>query len=334
MTSAAESHREEMPATRGPGLGLVTGSPAIRITGLTKRYRSPLTLKLVHVLRGFDLEITPGEIFGFLGLNGAGKTTTIRCLVGLIRPSEGSVSIFGQSPLDPAVRRRIGYLSENPTLPDYLTPVEVLDLAGRLCALEPAHRRRRIGELLAALRLERFASMPLRKLSKGNAQRVGIAQAVIHEPDLLILDEPMSGLDPLGRRDVRDLMDDLRARGRTIFFSSHIVPDVESMCDRVAILDRGRVQRVGRIEELTTVKLQGVEIRVRNTPPGLLERLLAPGDEIEGRGPTTRILVCDADRVDFLLMRVLEAGGRIEALDRRRERLEDYFVRTAGEEAA
>jgi ABC-2 type transport system ATP-binding protein len=306
----------------------------IRIAGLAKRYRSPLTLKLIQVLHGFDLEIMEGEVFGFLGLNGAGKTTTVRCLVGLIRPQAGSVSVFGQSPLDPAVRGRLGYLPENPVLPDYLTPVEVLDLAARLCGLSAAHRRRRIAELLTQLRLERFASTPLRKLSKGNVQRVGIAQSVVHEPELLILDEPMSGLDPLGRRDLRDLMDELRARGRTIFFSSHIVPDVEAICDRVAILDQGRLLRVGRIEELTTVRLQGVEIRVRNVPRDLLARLCGSDDEIEKRGPTTRVLVRDPDRVDRVLVRVLQAGGRIEALDRRRERLEDYFVRTAGGDAA
>jgi ABC-2 type transport system ATP-binding protein len=316
------------------GLELETASPAIQISGIVKSYRSPVTLKLIEVLRGFDLEVMEGEVFGFLGLNGAGKTTTIRCLAGLIRPLKGSVSIFGQNPLDPEVRRRLGYLPENPVLPDYLTPLEVLDLAARLCGVPAAHRRHRIEELLNLLRLESLAKTPLRKLSKGNVQRVGLAQAVVHEPDLLILDEPMSGLDPLGRRDLRDLMDRVRASGRTIFFSSHIVPDVEALCDRVAILDHGRILRVGSIEDLTTVRLQGVEIRVRNAPADLLSRLLAPEDEVEERGPTTRILVRDPDRVDRLLVRLVQAGGHIMALDRRRERLEDYFVRTAGSEAA
>jgi ABC-2 type transport system ATP-binding protein len=160
-------------------------------------------------------------------------------------------------------------------------------------------------------------------------QRVGIAQAVLHEPELLILDEPMSGLDPLGRRDLRDLIDRSRAAGRTVFFSSHIVPDVEALCDRVGILDRGRLVRVGRIEDLTTVRLHAIEILVRNAPGELLARLLGPEDRLEERGSTARLLVHDPERVDRLLVRVIQAGGRIEGLDRRRERLEEYFVRVA-----
>ena len=302
---------------------------AIAIAGLEKTFASPLTRKPRPVLRGLDLEVRAGEVCGFLGLNGAGKTTTIRCLVGLLRPTAGSVSILGGSPRDPAVRRRLGYLPENPSFNDHLTPVEALDLAGRLCDLPGALRRRRIADLLAALRLEPAARTPIRKLSKGNVQRVGIAQAVLHEPELLILDEPMSGLDPLGRRDLRDLIDRLRAAGRTVFFSSHIVPDVEALCDRVAILDRGRLVRVGRIEELTTVRLNAVEILVRNVPGELLARLLGPEDRIEERGSTTRLLVHDPERVDRLLVRAIQVGGRIEGLERRRERLEEYFVRVA-----
>jgi ABC-2 type transport system ATP-binding protein len=306
----------------------------LTIAGLEKSFRSPLTLQRKPVLRGLDLEVCEGEVFGFLGVNGAGKTTTIRCLAGLARPSAGTVHLFGADPRTPDVRRRIGYLPENPVLPEHLTPVEVLDLAGSLVGLSGPHRRRRIAELIAALKIEEYARTSLRKLSKGMVQRVGIAQAIVHEPELLILDEPMSGLDPLGRRDVRDLIDGLRARGRTIFFSTHIVPDVEAICDRVGILNRGRLVAVGRIEELTTVRLHAVEVLVRNVPADLVARLLDTTDLLEERGPNLRVLVHDPSRLDRLVVRVLQAGGRIEALERRRERLEDYFVRTAGKDAA
>jgi ABC-2 type transport system ATP-binding protein len=329
---AFESETEATEARAVPRL--VAARPVIAIAGLDKSFRSPLTLQRKPVLRGLDLEVFEGEVFGFLGLNGAGKTTTIRCLTGLARPSAGAVSLFGTDPRQPDVRKRIGYLPENPVFPEHLTPVEVLDLAGSLSGLSRPHRRRRIAELLTALRLESFTRTPLRKLSKGLVQRVGIAQAVVHEPELLILDETMSGLDPLGRRDVRDLIDNLRARGRTVFFSSHIVPDVEAICDRVGILNRGRLVAVGRIEELTTVRLHAVEVLIRNVPAELVARLLGSEDLLEERGPNVRVLVHDPARLDRLVVRVMQAGGRIEALERRRERLEDYFVRTAGEDAA
>jgi ABC-2 type transport system ATP-binding protein len=318
----------------GAQVQATSSGTAIRIAGLRKAYHSPVALRRKEVLRGLDLEVNEGEVFGFLGLNGAGKTTTIRCLVGLIRPGSGTATVLDGSPLDPPIRRRIGYLPENPSFHDCLTPVEILELAGRLSDLPAPHRRRRIAELLDTFRLEPFATTRIRKLSKGTVQRVGIAQAVLHEPELLILDEPMSGLDPLGRRDLRDLIDRLRASGRTVFFSSHIVPDVESLCDRVGILDQGRLLRVGRIEELTAVRLQAVEILVQGVPGDLLERLCGPDDGVEQRGVTYRLLVHDPERVDRVLVRILQAGGRIEALDRRRERLEDYFVRTAGAAAS
>ncbi len=318
----------------GPRLAAEPARFVIRIAGLEKSFRSPLTLQRKPVLSGLGLDVIEGEVFGFLGLNGAGKTTTIRCMTGLSRPGRGTVRLFGADPRLPAVRRRLGYLPENPAFPDHLTPIEVLDLAGRLSELPAPHRRRRTDEVVAALRLEPFARTRLRKLSKGTVQRVGIAQAILSEPELLILDEPMSGLDPLGRSDVRDLIDRWRAAGRTVFFSSHIVPDVEAICDRVGILNRGRLTRIGRIEELTTVRLHAIEILVRNVSPELVARLCGPEDVLEERGPTLRVLLHDPEYLDRFILRVLQAGGRIETLDRRRERLEDFFVRSAGEDAA
>ncbi len=331
----AHAFADEWEATEaGAAPGPAARRSVLAIAGLEKTFRSPLTLQRKPVLRGLDLEVCEGEVFGFLGLNGAGKTTTIRCLIGLARPSAGAVRLFGADPRAPAVRRRIGYLPENPVFPEHLTPVEVLDLAGSLAGLSGPHRRRRIAELTATLKIEAYARTPLRKLSKGMVQRVGIAQAIVHEPELLILDEPMSGLDPLGRRDVRDLIDGLRASGRTVFFSTHIVPDVEAICDRVGILNGGRLVAVGRIEELTTVRLHAVEVLVRNVSADLVARLVAADDMVEERGPNVRVLVHDPARLDRLVIRVLQAGGRIESLERHRERLEDYFVRTTGEDAA
>jgi ABC-2 type transport system ATP-binding protein len=318
----------------GAGARAAESLLAIRIGALDKGYRSPITLRRKPVLRGLDLEVRTGEVFGFLGLNGAGKTTTIRCLVGLIRPDQGELEVLGGSPASREVRRRLGYLPENPALPDYLTPIEVLELMGRLTGLERPRRRERIAELVSMLRLERAARTPLRKLSKGTVQRVGIAQAVLHEPELLILDEPMSGLDPLGRGDVRALIDRERLAGRTVFFSSHIVPDVEAICDRVGILADGRLIKTGRIDELTTVRLQAVEIELKNVRPGDIRDLLDPEDEIEERGTVIRVLVHDPARVDQVVARALASGGRVGSLERRRERLEDYFVRTAEERAA
>jgi ABC-2 type transport system ATP-binding protein len=184
----------------------------------------------------------------------------------------------------------------------------VLDLAGSLCGLSRPHRRRRSAELLAALRLEATARTPLRKLSKGLVQRVGIAQAIVHDPELLILDEPMSGLDPLGRRDVRDLIDNLRARGRTVFFSTHIGPDVEAICDRVGILNRGRLVAVGRIEELTTVRLHAVEVLIRNVPAELVARLLGSEDARRARSECA----CSCTPALIACRQVMSGGRRAE----------------------
>jgi ABC-2 type transport system ATP-binding protein len=330
---AATGLAASLAATTGAAANAIGGQRvAIRVSGLEKRFRDPLSLGVREVLRGVDLTVYEGEVFGLLGVNGAGKTTTLQCLTGLMRPTAGTLEIFDGNPRHAAVRRRIGFLPERPSFYDYLTPIELLDLVARLCTMSPAHRKRRTTELLATLHLERVAKSPLRKLSKGELQRLGIAQSVIHEPDLVIFDEPMSGLDPLGRRDVRDLVEETRRSGRTVIFSSHVVPDVETLCDRVGILDGGRLPRVGRIEEITTVKLREVDVVVRDVPEELLVRLVGPNDTIENLGVSTRVRVRDPERVDRLVVRALQAGGRLVSLERRRERLEDYLVRTASTE--
>ncbi len=315
----------------GATIGRAPESPPaiVSIEGLTKQMRDPLSRRARWVLNGIDLVIRQGEVFGLLGVNGAGKTTTLQCLLGLMRPTAGRITVCGGDPQAAEVRRRVGFLPERPCFYDYLTVSEFLDLVGRLCDMRSAHRRQRIAELLAMLHLEQHAKAALRKLSKGELQRVGIAQALIHEPELVVFDEPLSGLDPLGRRLVRDLVEDLRHRGHSVIFSSHVVPDVESICDRVGVLHQGRILRVGRIDEITRVRLEDVDVTVRDVPEELLVRLIGPADEIESLGAVTRVRVRDPERVDRLVVRALQCGGRLLTLERRRETLEDYLLRTA-----
>ncbi|MGD8394124.1 MAG: ABC transporter ATP-binding protein [Candidatus Eiseniibacteriota bacterium] len=302
--------------------------PVLQVEGLTKVVRDPLTQRRRTVLHGIDLEVGAGEVFGLLGVNGAGKTTTLQCVVGLTRPSGGRIRACGGDPLDRETRGHIGFLPERPDYYDHLHAIELLDLVGRLHGLEGGRRRRRTAELLELLRLERVARAPLGKLSKGERQRLGIAQSILHDPELVVFDEPMSGLDPIGRRDVRDLVEGLRRRQRTVIFSSHVVPDVEVLCDRVGIVHEGRLIRVGRIDEITSVRLHDVDVVVRNVPRELLARLIGPEDEIESAGRATRVRMRDPVRVDPLVVRVLQVGGTLVGLERRRERLEDYLVRT------
>src|SRR5262245_2913495 len=202
-------------------------SAVIEISGLRKAFRGHLGLGRTAAVDGLDLEVNPGEIFGLLGPNGAGKTTTLKMMLGLLRPDSGRVRLFGRPPHDIAARRRLGFLPENPYFYDYLTAVEFLDLYGRLQGLGPVDRKRRIASAISRVGLAGREDTPLRKFSKGMTQRLGLAQAIQHDPELVILDEPMSGLDPIGRREVRNLILAQRAVGKTVFFSSHILQDAE-----------------------------------------------------------------------------------------------------------
>ena len=224
---------------------------AIEISGLSKDY--PVGFWRKRPRRALDrlsLQVERGEVFGFLGPNGAGKTTTLKLLTGLIFPTEGTATILGSPLGEPGTFRQVGYLPENPYFYDYLTAQELLDYFARFFPLQPAERKSRRDAVLEQVGLEEFRRLPLRKFSKGMLQRIGIAQAILHEPEVVLLDEPMSGLDPMGRREVRDLIFQLKAAGKTVFFSTHILSDAEALCDRVAILNRGRLVGVGQISEL------------------------------------------------------------------------------------
>src|SRR5215831_2908499 len=235
----------------------------LAVENLTKVYRTAFRQKRVRAVHDASFSVERGEIFGFVGPNGAGKTTTIRTIMGLIRPTSGRCLVFGEEVPARTARARLGFLPESPYFYDYLTPRELLDLAGRLCGVERAARRRRTDELIERVGLAGAADRPLRKFSKGMLQRAGLAQALVHDPELVVLDEPMSGLDPIGRKEVRDLILWLRDAGKTVFFSTHILPDVEAICDRVAIIAGGSIQEVGSVDSLLDASLLGTEIVVR-----------------------------------------------------------------------
>src|SRR5580658_8003036 len=235
--------------------------PAIEIENLTKDYPFGfLHLKKKRSLEGLTMQVESGEAFGFLGPNGAGKSTTIKLLVGLIFPDAGTARILGKPTTDIEMHRDIGYLPEQPYFYDYLTAAELLDYFARFHDLTASDRRERVARMLRKVGLETAGKIQLRKYSKGMLQRVGLAQAILHDPKVVILDEPMSGLDPIGRREVRDIILELKNAGKTILFSTHILSDAEMLCDRVGVIVGGKLQGVGAPSELVGVKAEGMEI--------------------------------------------------------------------------
>src|SRR5246127_3921721 len=234
---------------------------AIEILGLEKTYRVGFWRKRPkRALHPLHLTVDQGEIFGFLGPNGAGKTTTLKLLMGLVFPTSGSARLFGREWTDPTVKAQIGFLPEQPYFYDYLTAQELLEYYGRLSGVGDQYLSKRVENVLARVGLPDVADVQLRKFSKGMLQRVGIAQAILHEPKVVFFDEPMSGLDPMGRREVRDLIQQLKREGKTVFFSTHILSDAEALCDRVAVVHQGELRGVGAVEELTSAVRGTVEI--------------------------------------------------------------------------
>src|SRR5882672_6332901 len=235
----------------------------LELNHVSKSYRTHLSLRKYWILRDLSLSVREGEIFGAIGTNGAGKTTTIKLALGLIFPDAGVVRLFGEDASKVGSRRRVGFLPENPYLYDYLTGEEFLDFHARLFGLDASTRRRRVKDLLERVGLANRGDRQLRLYSKGMLQRIGLAQALINDPEFVILDEPMSGLDPIGRREVRDIILDLKARGRTVFFSTHILSDTEMICDRVGLLVKGSLKAVGRIDELVSRDVPYWEVALR-----------------------------------------------------------------------
>lgn len=306
---------------------------ALRISGLTKRYRTGFRMRVVRALDGLDLRVEPGSIYGFVGPNGAGKSTTIKMLVGLIAPTAGEASIFGRSIRDPASRNAVGYLPENPSFHDFLRPLEVLRLMGRLSGMSGAPLERRAEETLELVGLSGARDLSVRKFSKGMVQRLGLAQAILHDPPLLILDEPMSGLDPLGRRDVRDLVVELRRRGKTVFFSTHILNDVETICDRVGMVLRGRLVAEGPLSSLLDGSIRSVELRCAGLPDGAFDALREGALDGARRDGEWFLAFPDVASANGAAARVLQGGGRVLSLVPTRETLEETFVRIAAGDA-
>ncbi len=304
----------------------------IRISGLAKSFRiGAFHQKRVHAVRSVDLIVNAGEVFGFVGPNGAGKTTVIKMIVGLLRPTAGTAQVLGQQLPNQRVQRRIGYLPETPHFYEYLTGPELLDFYGELLGLSKATRRKRVGELLERVGLSGRADRPMRKYSKGMVQRLGLAQALLNEPDFLLLDEPMSGLDPVGRRDIREIILEERRAGRTVFFSSHILSDVEELCDRVGFMVDGSLRSVGTLDEIRSARLLALEVRVESFDDKLLtaeQRKRLRDVRRHGAGATL-VFAPDAP-LDGILKRLAEAGAGVQEVTQHRQSLEDYFMTEAG----
>jgi ABC-2 type transport system ATP-binding protein len=248
---------------------------AISTENLCKTYSGA---SVTRAVKDLNLEVREGEVFGFLGPNGAGKTSTIHMLLNLTRPSAGTARLFDRPVTEMEVHRRLGYLPESVNLHDYYRGRGLLDFYGKLCGVPDDTRAARVTELLALLQLEDAADKRVSKYSKGMAQRIGFAQAMIHDPDLLILDEPTASLDPVGRKEFRDILLELKRRGKTVFISSHILSEVESVCDRVAILQNGELKRVGTLQELSAAK--GGELVVKTLPAPIIEAISSTAAEI------------------------------------------------------
>src|SRR5262245_39557103 len=302
---------------------------AIRTEALTKHYKVGFWRPRPYLaLDSLSLRVNQGEVFGFLGPNGAGKTTTLKLLMQLIFPTSGRAEILGRPVGDPAVRRLIGYLPENPYFYDYLTAEELLEYFAGLFGYEKSERRTRASRLLDDVGIGAERRLQLRKFSKGMVQRVGIAQALINEPELVILDEPMSGLDPLGRRDVRSLILRLRDRGCTVFFSSHVLSDAEALCNRVAILAKGKLVTAGRLSDMVDFRARGWELVVSGANPaaiaGLGARVRRAVQIAEGRYQLDLPIESAPDQ---LLAELTAGGAQLVSLNPIRDTLEDFFVR-------
>ncbi len=298
---------------------------AIELVNLEKQFTLNLGVRRRRALDRLSLSVSRGEIYGFLGPNGAGKTTSIKILTSLLRQDAGEARVFGTDPSMESTRRMLGFLPESPVFYDHLTGREFLRLCGKLCGMARATIKKRSDELLERVGLAHAGNLQVRRYSKGMNQRLGIAQAILHEPQLVILDEPMSGLDPMGRADVRDLIVELRNSGKTIFFSTHIIPDVEVICDRIGLVNHGRMIAEGGVHALLdAAKSKTTEVLVTGLPASFA---VSAAQEAAAAGGQRLFLVESEDALSQLIQRVMAEQARIVSVTPRRESLEDLVVR-------
>ncbi|MFP8873262.1 MAG: ABC transporter ATP-binding protein [Myxococcota bacterium] len=303
------------------------------VDGVVKDYRPGFGIRKRRALHGISFSVHEGEIFGFVGPNGAGKTTTLKILMGLIRPTEGRASILGHDVSETEFRRHVGFLPENPYFYDYLTGREILNFYGRLSGVPSCDSAARIAQLLDWVGLREAADARLRVYSKGMLQRVGIAQALVHDPKVIFLDEPMSGLDPLGRKEIRDLILRLRAEGKTVFMNSHILSDVESVCDRVAIIADGRIRYQGSVSDCFGNEMDHVDIILTDVAPEAMARIEESLEvRVAGLGDRIEFRVTDKD-VNALLALAVRYEARVVSVSPRRVSLEQFFLSTVQGEA-
>jgi ABC-2 type transport system ATP-binding protein len=311
----------------------------IDVKGLSKDYRQHFWTPLRRVLDNVSFEVHESEIFGFLGPNGAGKSTTIKILFEIIFPTSGSAKLFGQPIGDKAIKAKVGFLPENPYFYDYLSSTQFLEFHGGLMGMDHQALKKRIPEVLELVGMKGTERMYLRSFSKGMLQRIGLAQAIIHNPDLVILDEPMTGLDPLGRREVRDLMLHLKSQKKTVFFSTHILSDVESICHRVAILNKGKLLSCGSLDELISVDVKSVDLVWKQPTASFKQKAHSVDSALIGTQETLFMkierLASESNsafeaRVQNFVQDGLKEGVHLQSMSPKKESLEDVFVRQVG----
>jgi len=302
----------------------------LEVADLQKTFHLGFMRKRVDAVRGVSFEVRRGEVFGFVGPNGAGKTTSIKMMLQLIFPTHGQVKLFGTSTFDPEARRRLGYLPENPYIYSYLKPLEFLDLCGRLNSMPKLKRKQRAEELVHKLGIAHAVDRPIGRFSKGMTQRLGFCQALLHEPELLILDEPLSGLDPIGRKDIRDLLLEQRAAGRTLLLTTHVLSDVEMLSERVAIVRQGKIVAYGALDELLRPEVRRVEVELSHVSAELRGKLEKAAHQVRDLDEQITLAVVEGDEgLPELLKLSLDAGARVLSVTPHRETLEDLFVRKA-----
>jgi len=316
--------------------------PVVRTEKLTKEYKHDFiefeygrmkvnfVPKKTCALIDLDLEVQQGEIFGLLGPNGAGKTTSIKILMSLIYPTKGKAWILDKPLDDVSMKTKLGYLPENPYFYDYLKGWEFLDFYGQLYGLNKSERLKRTKELLKIVGIEYAANLPLKGYSKGMLQRIGLAQTLLNNPTVVILDEPLGGLDPFGRKEMRDIILSLKEKGVTVFFSSHILSDVETICDRVAILYKGRLKALGKLGELLSAKINEWEITAEGLEESKISDLKPHIKKLITQGKEIFIVLDKPDILPTVLDRINRENARLISLVPRKETLEEYFIRTLG----